>query len=283
MLLWDRLHNHLATAWLSKRVLPQQPSLVCERPRILCGIREKDVMHADPHYCFRPIGVIRSCFTENFGIPRQAGLVPDARARLELAAPFASADALRELDGFSHLWVLFIFHGEWEEPWWPLVRPPRLGGNTKVGVFASRSPRRPNPIGLSAVRLLGIEHSGESLALELGGVDLLDGTPVLDIKPYVPYADAIADARAGYAAEAPLPALRVEFSLQAQRQCAVYEARYPNLAALITQMLTLDPRPAYCTDIGGARTFGCRLLDMDVKWNVTDKTVTVLVIEPTHA
>lgn len=237
-------------------------------------------MNLDPRYCFEPIGVIHSCFTESFGIPRQAGLVPDARARLEFASRCAQADSVRGLEGFSHVWLLFVFHGEWGAPWSPLVRPPRLGGNERVGVFASRSPRRPNPIGLSAVKLLGIEQHGNSLALELGGVDLLDGTPVLDVKPYVPYADAVAEAHAGYAAKAPQPKLRVEFSPQAQRQCDDYGARYPNLAALIIQMLTLDPRPAYRADDNGGRTFGCRLLDLDVKWCVTGEAVTVLALEP---
>lgn len=240
-------------------------------------------MHTDPDYCFRPIGMIRSCFTENFGIPRQAGLAPDARARLELFSPYACADAVRQLEGFSHLWLLYVFHGERGKSWWPLVRPPRLGGNEKVGVFASRSPRRPNPIGLSAVRLLSMDRRSDTLALELGGVDLLDGTPVLDIKPYLPYADAIDGARGGYASAPPLPTLRVEFSDLAERQCAVHETRYPNLAALITQMLALDPRPAYRVEDAAGRTFGCRLLDLDVKWSVTDETATVLTLEPTRA
>lgn len=234
-------------------------------------------------YRFQSIGVIRSCFTENFGIPRQAGLVPAARARLEFVPAYASMDALRGLEGFSHLWILFLFHAEWQQPWAPLVRPPRLGGNQKVGVFASRSPRRPNPIGLSAVRLLGIDQDGDCLALELGGVDLLDGTPVLDVKPYVPYADAIADARAGYAAAAPVPTFSVEFSAAAKDQCAAYAPRYPDLADLITQMLALDPRPAYRNEEDGSRLFGCRLLDLDVKWCVRRGVITVLALEPMPA
>jgi len=240
-------------------------------------------MSPDPRFCFEPIGVIRSCFTENFGIPRQAGLAPAARARLEFAAPYALADCVRGLEGFSHVWLLFVFHGERGAPWSPLVRPPRLGGNAKVGVFASRSPRRPNPIGLSAVKLLGIDRGRASLALELGGVDLLDGTPVLDVKPYIPYADALAGAQASYAAQPPLPKLRVEFTPQAQRECDAYETRYPKLAALITQMLTLDPRPAYRTADEAGRIFGCRLLDLDVKWCVSDDTVRVLALEPIPA
>lgn len=240
-------------------------------------------MSPAPPFCFDPIGVIRSCFTESFGIPRQAGLVPAARARLEFAEPFALEDCVRGLEGFSHVWILFVFHGEWGEGWSPLVRPPRLGGNAKVGVFASRSPRRPNPIGLSAVKLLGVARNGASLALELGGVDLLDGTPVLDVKPYIPYADALTDAHASYATQPPGPTLRVEFSTQARRDCEVQAARYPNLQALITQMLTLDPRPAYRTNEDPGRTFGCRLLDLDVKWCVSGDTVRVLALEPTPA
>lgn len=231
-------------------------------------------------FSFAPIGIIRSCFQESFGIPRQPGLAPAAEARLEFDSPFAKIDAVRGLAGFSHVWILFVFHTEWGLPWSPLVRPPRLGGNGRVGVFASRSPRRPNPIGMSAVRLLGVDEQGQTLALRLGGVDLLDGTPVLDVKPYVPYADAIAGAQAGYAIEAPTPRLHVEFTSQAQRQCDTYGQRYPNLAVLIAQMLTLDPRPAYYADDPRPRDFGCRLLDLDVKWRVEGTTVTVVALEP---
>ena len=159
----------------------------------------------DDSYSFRPIGLVRSCYTGKFGIPRQPGLVTAAEARLELFAEFAREEAFAGLEGFSHLWLLFVFHDAIAEGWRPTVRPPRLGGRRKVGVFASRSPHRPNPIGLSAVEFRGFvrgfdrEGGGQGgLALRLGGVDLLDGTPVLDIKPYVPYADCLPLASSGF-------------------------------------------------------------------------------------
>jgi tRNA-Thr(GGU) m(6)t(6)A37 methyltransferase TsaA len=159
----------------------------------------------DDSYSFRPIGLVRSCYTGKFGIPRQPGLVTAAEARLELFAEFAREEAFAGLEGFSHLWLLFVFHDAIAEGWRPTVRPPRLGGRRKVGVFASRSPHRPNPIGLSAVEFRGFvrgfdrEGNGQGgLALRLGGVDLLDGTPVLDIKPYVPYADCLPQASSGF-------------------------------------------------------------------------------------
>ena len=143
---------------------------------------------------FAPIGVIHSCFGEKFGIPRQPGLVPAARATLELLPPYNQPAAVRELAGFSHLWLIFVFHGIPWGQWQPTVRPPRLGGNRRLGVFASRSPFRPNPIGLSAVRLL----RREGCVLHVADVDMLDDTPLLDIKPYVPEFDAHPSAKAGW-------------------------------------------------------------------------------------
>ena len=134
-------------------------------------------------FTFHPIGVIRSCFTEKFGIPRQPGLVPAARATLEVFSPYDRDEAFRNLDEFSHLWVIFVFHGIPAGKWRPTVRPPRLGGNRRTGVFATRSGFRPNPIGMSAVSLEGIRRHNGKLLLELSGIDLLDRTPVLDIKP----------------------------------------------------------------------------------------------------
>lgn len=137
-------------------------------------------------FSFQPIGVIHSCFKEKFGIPRQSGLVTAAQATLELHAPYDCPEALVELEGFSHIWVTFVFHQSMRDNWKATVRPPRLGGNQRIGVFASRSPFRPNPIGLSAVQLESIDCKDGHCQLQLRGADLLDGTPVLDIKPYVP-------------------------------------------------------------------------------------------------
>jgi tRNA-Thr(GGU) m(6)t(6)A37 methyltransferase TsaA len=236
-------------------------------------------MSSGERFAFEPVGIIHSCFKESFGIPRQAGLVPANEATLHLLPPYDVPDALRGLQGFSHVWILFVFHGEYGVAWAPLVRPPRLGGNDKIGVFASRSPHRPNPIGLSAVKLLSIDTAPPGVRLRLGGGDFLDGTPVLDVKPYVSYADALPDATSGYAAPPPGPVLQVEFSDEASAQCEAEAYRYPQLKTLITQMLALDPRPAYLAQQGDGRVFGCRLLDFDVKWTVREAIATVIRLE----
>ena len=163
-------------------------------------------------FSFEPVGVIHSCFKEKFGIPRQPGLAPDARAVLELLPPYNRAEAVRGLEGFSHVWLSFIFHACLGEPWKPTVRPPRLGGNRRLGVFATRSTHRPNPIGLSAVELEKIEAAPGRVLLHLKGVDLLDGTPVLDIKPYLPYSDNIPGALGGFAPEMPAAPFEVSFA-----------------------------------------------------------------------
>ena len=147
------------------------------------------------HYTFEPVGIIHSPYKEKFGIPRQSSLVRAARAQLELFAPYNHPDAVRGLEAFSHIWIQFVFHQTAARGWTPLVRPPRLGGNARVGVFASRSTHRPNPIGLSLVELAGIDYTG-GLKLNLTGADLVDGTPVLDIKPYIPFVESRPDAAA---------------------------------------------------------------------------------------
>lgn len=236
---------------------------------------------------FPPIGVIHSCFKQKFGIPRQPGLVTAAQASLELLPPYACAEAVAELEGFSHVWIVFVFHQAMRRDWSPSVRPPRLGGNRRVGVFASRSPFRPNPIGLSAVRLEGIVEQDGKLLLQLSGVDLLDGTPVLDIKPYLPYGDAIVDARSGYAPGAPQAALKVSFSDEAVAQIQRAESQHPGLMGLIEQLLAADPRPAYqagqSAHKAAGRQFGMRLWDYDVQWVMAGDglRVTGLVALPT--
>ncbi len=230
-------------------------------------------------FTFDTIGVIHSCFKEKFGIPRQPGLVPAARAVLELLPPYNRAEAVRGLEGFSHIWITFVFHTRLGEPWSPTVRPPRLGGNRRAGVFATRSPLRPNPIGLSAVKLEKIEAAAGSVRLHLQGVDLLDGTPVLDIKPYLPYADSISAATGGYAPEAPAAAFEVNFSQEALAGCASARDQAPELELLIRQLLAQDPRPAYYGKGGGGKqTFGMRLSGYEVKWEVRGDAVVVTAI-----
>jgi tRNA (adenine37-N6)-methyltransferase len=234
-------------------------------------------------YPLTPIGTLYTCFKEKFGIPRQMNLVPAATGCLVFDPAFASMDAVRELEGFSHIWLLFMFHQAMEKPWSPLVRPPRLGGNKKTGVFATRSPFRPNPIGMSAVKLEALEHTGRGPVLHLSGVDILDATPVLDVKPYLPWADAIAGATGGFADRPPEPGLRVSFSPQAEARCQKMSEQIPNLSAIITQTLENDPRPGYHAGSTGNRDriYGTQLFDLDVKWQVTKGTARVLSVAQT--
>jgi tRNA-Thr(GGU) m(6)t(6)A37 methyltransferase TsaA len=235
---------------------------------------------------FTPIGTIHSCYGEKFGIPRQPGLVKCATATLELLPPYDAPDALRGLDAFSHLWIVFVFHQSMREhpsspgsaatSWKATVRPPRLGGNERVGVFASRSNFRPNPIGLSVVELLEMDGT----ALKLGGGDFLDGTPVLDIKPYIPYADRIPEATGAFADHAPEPANHVEFAPEAERAIhALENENRPALQQLVCDMLAYNPRPAYQSD-DPDRVFGTRLFDLEVRWKQVESKVTVLSVDP---
>jgi tRNA (adenine37-N6)-methyltransferase len=230
-------------------------------------------------FTFQPIGYIQSCFSEKFGIPRQPGLVPEARAVLTIVPPFNKTEAFRGLHAFSHVWVLFVFHECYQRPWRATVRPPRLGGNRRVGVFASRSGFRPNALGQSVVALLGIERIKGILRLRLGGIDLLEGTPVLDIKPYLPYADAIADAKAGYAPDAPAGNKEVLFTTPAEMACATLDpGRYPDLKKLISGLLAQDPRPAYKGNDTQLH-FGMRLWDLNVRFTVRPTHIKVESIE----
>ncbi|MBN2704336.1 MAG: tRNA (N6-threonylcarbamoyladenosine(37)-N6)-methyltransferase TrmO [Pontiellaceae bacterium] len=228
----------------------------------------------DPYLKMKPIGRIHSCYGEKFGIPRQPGLVPSATATLELLPPCNTVEAVRGLSGFSHLWIIFLFHQTTRDQWKATVRPPRLGGNERIGVFASRSNFRPNPIGLSVVKLLGINGT----TMELSGGDFLDGTPVLDIKPYIPYADAVPHAEAAFAAAAPAPVNQIRFTATAEQALQNLETeKRPALRQLICETLAYNPQPAYQTT-QPERIFGTRLFDLEIRWKQEDKVVTVIEI-----
>ena len=230
-------------------------------------------------YEFEPIGIVHSCFKEKFGIPRQPGLVSEARALVEILPPYNQPEAFRGLEGFSHLWLVFLFHKNMEKGWRPTVRPPRLGGNRRLGVFATRSTFRPNPFGLSAVELERVSIEGNDIKIHLRGADILDQTPVMDIKPYLPYSDNVSGAEAGFAPESP-PRLEVEFSPESLKICREREAgELPYLSRLIVQTLCRDPRPAYFARSGRDRVFGIRLLDMDIKWQVIEDKVHIIDID----
>lgn len=209
-----------------------------------------------------PVGILRSCFKEKFAIPRQPQLAPAARGVLELLPPFDGGEAVAGLEQVSHVWLLFLFHQALEDTPRLKVRPPRLGGNQTLGVFASRATHRPNGIGQSVVKLDKVEAG----RLWLSGIDLLDGTPVLDIKPYVPYADCQLDARNGIAA-APPELIPVEWTPEALAQARLEGERLGEpLVALVEQCLSQDPRPAYQKP-QPERRYGARLWDVDVRWH----------------
>lgn len=216
------------------------------------------------------IGKIHSPYRQKFAIPRQPGLVTAATAQIELTGTYGQPDATRGLRGFSHIWVSFLFHQNLAQGWQPLVRPPRLGGNDKVGVFASRSTFRPNGMGLSVVRLLDIDYRQGSTFLQVQGGDWVDGTPVIDIKPYLPYVDAVQEAEGGYAQSAPEATMQVHFAATAQAQLQRLTPQYPQLERLIEQVLQQDPRPAYHKGKSSDKVYGMQLFDLNIQWQVRD-------------
>lgn len=228
---------------------------------------------------FGQIGVIRSPYKEKFAVPRQPGLVKSSGGELHFIAPYNQADAVRGLEDFSHLWVLFVFHQTMEGGWRPTVRPPRLGGNARMGVFATRSTFRPNPIGMSLVELKGIRCQKDQVILELGSLDLVDGTPVVDIKPYLPFAEALPDARASYAQQAPLADMPVYFTAELATQLLQLEKHYPRLRDFIVEVLAQDPRPAYRKEEEAGKTYAVLLLDFNVRWRVTAAGFEVFALE----
>jgi tRNA-Thr(GGU) m(6)t(6)A37 methyltransferase TsaA len=211
----------------------------------------------------KPIAVIRTPFGTAFGIPRQPGLVAGVPGRIVFARPYRVRDAFKGLEGFSHVWVLWGFSLAKRTRFSPLVRPPRLGGNATRGVFATRSPYRPNPLALSCVRLVRIEETArDGTVLHVAGVDMADGSPVYDVKPYLPYADCVPEATGGFAAEAPRARLAVEAS------AALLERLPEDLRGPLVSLLALDPRPPYQNR--PEREYGFPFAGKDVVFRVSD-------------
>lgn len=219
-----------------------------------------------------PIAVIRTPFPEKFSVPRQPGLVPAALADVELVGDYEHAKAIQGIEQFSHLWLTFEFHQH--NSWQERVRPPRLGGNEQLGVFATRSPFRPNQLGLSVVELVSVRIEPKVI-LTVRGADLVDKTPIVDIRPYIPYVDAIADARAGYAQSKPEAGLHVQFTERAKATLKAESSQSPELKTLIIEVLRQDPRPAYHKDEPTPRSYGTALSNYNIRWHVRENIVFV--------
>jgi tRNA (adenine37-N6)-methyltransferase len=227
-------------------------------------------------FSLNTIAIIHSPYQEKFAVPRQPGLVPSAHALLEILPPYDDINAFSGLEGFSHLWLMFVFHKNVQPAkWQPKVRPPRLGGNKRVGVFATRSPNRPNPIGLSLVVFHGLLQKEGKLFLQLSNIDLVNGTPIVDIKPYIPYADAKPNASSGFASEAPEILMEIIFS----HQVLPLVDKNTQLKTLISEVLQQDPRPAYKKGKVDNKTYAMHLLDFNISWQVDNNLITIIAIE----
>ena len=227
-------------------------------------------------YSMQVIARMHSDFPSKFGIPRQSGLVPELEATVVFRPEYRVPEALRGIEGYSHLWLLWEFSETRREGWRPTVRPPRLGGNRRVGVFASRSPFRPNPIGLSCVRLLGVEqHPQWGTVLRVAGADLMDGTPLYDIKPYLPHADCHPEATGGYSAEGLAHTVAVVIPPEWEAQIP------PRRRAALRAVLAQDPRPAYQQDAG--RVYGFCYAGLEVRFTVEGGVLTVCGVFPASA
>ena len=220
----------------------------------------------------RPIATMHSDFATKFGIPRQSGLAQALRSTIVFEPEYRNADALRGIEGFSHLWIIWQFSEAVRSDWSPTVRPPRLGGNTRMGVFATRSPFRPNHLGLSCVRLLGVEETAEQgTVIHVGGADLMDGTPIFDIKPYVPYADSHPDALGGFTDTAG------DFLLEVNFPVALLEQLPEDKRQAAMEVLSHDPRPSYQRKPG--RVYGLSFAGFDIRFTVEEKLLTVVDVQ----
>ncbi len=219
-------------------------------------------------FSLTPVADLYTDFPEKFGIPRQSGLVPELRAKLVFRPPFRQKEALRGIEGYSHLWLLWGFSQAPKEGWSPTVRPPRLGGNLRMGVFATRSPCRPNPIGLSSVTLLKVEQTEtEGTVLWVGGADLLNGTPIYDIKPYLAFTDSHPEAVGGFA-----DAVK-EANLTVADPQAHLQSLPPQEKDALVSILSQDPRPHYHAD--PERVYGMQYANYEIHFTVDGKTLTV--------
>ncbi|MCV2885024.1 tRNA (N6-threonylcarbamoyladenosine(37)-N6)-methyltransferase TrmO [Aestuariibacter sp. AA17] len=229
------------------------------------------------------IATISTPYDEKFAVPRQPGLVREAKGVIEFHPPYNDINGLRGIEQFSHLWLIFQFHHTAENGWQPLVRPPRLGGNHKLGVWATRSTFRPNAIGMSVVKFEDVIQRKGKVNLIVSGMDLVSGTPILDIKPYVPYSDSVHEASGGFASTAPTSALSTEFDPAVEHQIADIERHHPEFRSVVIGVLNQDPRPAYhkrqSKTEGDIREYGVKLFNHNVRWRVLESKNMVFAIE----
>ncbi|MFC1750405.1 tRNA (N6-threonylcarbamoyladenosine(37)-N6)-methyltransferase TrmO [Pseudomonadota bacterium] len=222
-------------------------------------------------YQFKSIGIVHSCFKERFGIPRQPGLVTAARGWIEFYSPYDREEAFEGLESFSHLWITFLFHQSLNNQPGFVVRPPRSSGRRNLGVYATRAPNRPNQIGQSVVALEKIEVERGKVKLHLRGVDMVEGTPVLDIKPYLPYADNVLQAHGSYAHTAPDKVINVVFASSVNEELKLFNSGYPDLQQLIVEVLQYDPRPIYYRGGDQKSEFSVNLYDLEVCWQMLNE------------
>ena len=220
----------------------------------------------------RIIARIHNAYDEKFGVPRQSGLANEVLSEIVFEKEYRVDEALRGIEDFSHLWLIWAFDRTEREEWSPTVRPPRLGGNRRVGVFATRSPFRPNAIGLSCVRLVGKEKTGEGTVLKVAGADLMNGTPIYDIKPYLPYADCKPEATGGFTDRAEKRTVQVDIPTEMSRKLT------PEEETALRAVLKEDPRPAYQED--PERVYGFRFAGKEIRFKVLDGTLTVIDVGP---
>ncbi|QCU90065.1 tRNA (N6-threonylcarbamoyladenosine(37)-N6)-methyltransferase TrmO [Thiomicrorhabdus sediminis] len=241
-----------------------------------------DTTHLN-EFSIHTIGYLHSPFKDKFAVPRQPGLIEGDLGEIELLPPWNRIEALQGLDGFSHIWVMFIFHQAIKpvEQWRPTVRPPREGAK-RQGVFATRSPYRPNPIGMSVMKYHGWEKRGKKLFIKVSGIDIIDQTPVIDIKPYLPYADTIEGATGGFAQSAPQSCDHIQVTISPNSQQALNKAKqqYPQFEALLRSTLTHNPRPVHFGNIEKRSHFSVQLYQYQIEWLLEDDNIQVIQIKP---
>lgn len=234
-------------------------------------------MSEERHFSFDTIGIVHSCYKDKFAIPRQARLVTASTASIELFPPYNNVEATRGLENFSHLWLSFVFHLHIDKGWNTTVKPPRLDGKQRFGVFATRASFRPNPIGLSLVEMDSIEQQGAKLFIHIKGADLLDQTPILDIKPYIPYTDSLPDAKGGFTDQIKEELFEVQFTEASWQDCEQAKKNYPEIEIFIRQLLCLDHRAYFYKKI--EKIYSTRVYVYDLKWRINDKVVEVISLK----